>query len=71
MPDYCHTLRNVLIALLLPAIAAGLTNSAEPAPVEQTLWAIQDCMGRSLAPWPDEFKQEYVDTIRHALSLQI
>ena len=41
MADYYHTLPNVLIVLLLPAIAAGLTNSAKPAMVEQILQAIR------------------------------
>jgi len=41
MPDYYHTLRNVLLALLLPEIAAGFTNSAKPAMVEQILQAIR------------------------------
>ena len=67
MPDYYHTLRNVLIALLLPAIAVGSTKSAQPASVEQTLGAIRGCMGRSPAPWPDEWYQEYVDTIHSAV----
>jgi len=70
MPDYHRTLRNVLITALLTVIAAGSTKSAQPALIEQTLGAIRDCMARSPAPWPEEWRQEYVDTICHAISLQ-
>ena len=66
MPDYYNTLRNVLIALLLPAIMVGAPSSPELSAAEQTLGAIRDCMGRLPAPWPDEWKQEYVETIRMA-----
>jgi len=68
MPNKHYALRSVLIAALLPAISVGFTNSAEPAPVEQTLGAIRDCMARSPAPWPDTWQQEYVETIRHAIT---
>jgi len=53
MPYNDYALRSVLIAALLPAISVGLTNSAEPALVEQSLQAIRDCMARSPAPWPE------------------
>lgn len=69
MPDKNHALRSILIALLLSGIAVGVTSSAEPAPADQTLEAIQDCMAHSLAPWPDERKQEYLETIRSAVEL--
>ena len=49
VPYKHYALRSVLIAALLPAITAGLTNSEEPALVEQTLQAIRDCMARSPA----------------------
>ena len=67
MPDKYHALRSVLIAALLPPIVAGKMGSAEPALTEQTLKVIEDCMARSPAPWPDEWRQEYVDTIRRAI----
>ena len=70
MPDYYHTLRNVLITALLPVIAAGSTNLAQPALAEQTLQNIRDCMARSPAPWADEWNQEYVETIRSAVKSQ-
>jgi len=67
MQDKYHALRSVLIAALLPAIFAGKMGSAEPALTEQILEAIQNCMAQSPAPWPDEWKQEYLDTIRRAV----
>jgi len=63
-----YALRSVLIAALLPAISVGFKSSARPALMEQTIGAIRDCMVRSPAPWPDEWNQEYVDTIRHAIT---
>jgi len=41
--------------------------SAGPALTEQTLQAIQNCMTRSPAPWPDKWMQEYLETIRKAV----
>ena len=64
MPDKYHALRSVLIAALLPAIFAGKMDSAL---TEQTLQAIEDCMARSPAPWPDEWKRQYLETIRSAV----
>lgn len=65
-----HTaLRSVLIAFLLPGIVVGMTGPPKPAPADQTLKAIEDCMAGSPAPWPDEWKQEYIDTIRNAVEL--
>jgi len=63
-----YALRSVLITVLLPAIAAGLTSSEEPALMEQSLQDIEDCMADSPAPWPEAWRQEYVDTIRHAIT---
>jgi len=70
MPHKHYALRSILIAALLSAISVGFTSSAKPALVEQILQAIRDCMARSPASWPDAWQQEYVDTIRHAISLQ-
>ena len=44
-------------------------DSAGPALTEQTLQAIEDCMARSPAPWPDEWKRQYLETIRRAVEL--
>ena len=70
MPYKHYALRGVVIAALFPAISVGLTSSAKPALTKQSLQAIRDCMARSPASWPDAWQQEYVDTIRHAISLQ-
>ena len=67
MPDYHHTLRNVLIALLLPTIVVGAAGSEGPDPAGHTLEVIRDCMAKSPAPWPDEWNQEYVETIGSAV----
>jgi len=69
MPDKYYALRSVLIAALLPGIIARVTSSAELALTEQSLQAIEDCMASSPAQWPVAWQQEYVDTIRHAISL--
>ncbi|MBC8216861.1 MAG: hypothetical protein H8E73_00195 [Planctomycetes bacterium] len=67
MPDKYHALRIAVVAALLPAIAAAKVDSAGAAVTEQTLEAIRDCMAQSPAPWPDEWKWEYIDTIRSAV----
>jgi len=64
MPDKYHTLRNVLIAVLLPSAFAERVDSASVNQIGQTLEAIQNCMVQSPAPWPEEWKQEYLETIR-------
>ncbi len=69
MPDKYYALRSVLIAALLPGIIARVTSSAELALTEESLQAIEDCMAGSPAQWPVAWRQEYVDTIRHAISL--
>ena len=60
-------LRSVLIVTLFSCIVSGLTSSAELDPVKQTLEAIRDCTFRTPAPWPEEWKKEYIDTIRKAI----
>ncbi len=69
MLDKYHGLRIALIAALLPGIVISVTESERPAPAKQALGAIRDCMTRSPAPWPDEWKQEYIETIRRAVKL--
>lgn len=58
----------MLLALLSSALADELAESAGPGPLEQTLAAVQDCMARSPAPWPDAWQGEYLDTVRKALA---
>lgn len=69
MPDKYHALRSILVASLFLGIAAGGTSSTELALREQTLQAIEACITRSPAPWPDEWKREYIETIRSAFEL--
>ena len=57
----------MFLAVLSPGLAGEATDSAESGPLEQALAAVQDCMTRSPAPWPDAWQREYLDTIRHAL----
>lgn len=47
----------------------GSANSAlaKCALTEQTLQAIEDCMARSTGEWPDEWRREYIETIRKAI----
>jgi len=57
----------VLLALLSAALAGEPAESTGPEPLEQALAAVQDCMTRSPAPWPDAWQREYLDTVRKAL----
>jgi hypothetical protein len=41
--------------------------SEKPDPLEQTIETIEDCMSRSPNLWLDEWKKEYIDTIRKAI----
>ena len=36
-------------------------------PTDQTIEAIKDCMAHTPTPWPDEWKLEYLETIRTAI----
>jgi len=67
MQDKYHALRSTVIILLLSGTAVGVASSEKPVPAEQTLEVIRDCIDRSPAPWPDEWKQEYIETIREAI----
>ena len=67
MQNIHHALRSILITLLLPSITVGVASSEKPAVTEQTFQAIRDCMSRSSAPWSNEWKKEYIDTIRKAI----
>ena len=67
MQNKYHALRILLIISLLPAIVAGKMDSAEPALTEQTVQAIEDCMARSPGEWPDEWRQQYLETFRSAV----
>jgi len=69
MPDKYHPLQGVLIAALLPALFGTRTASTGSNLIEQTLEAVQKCMAQGPAPWPEEWKREYVETIRRAIAL--
>lgn len=69
MPNKYRSLRSIIITALLPTAFAGKLDSSCPALIEQTLETIQKCMAQSPAPWPDEWKNEYIDTIRSAIEL--
>ncbi len=69
MPTKHHALRSALLAALLTAVGAAEAPSAPPEPNQQTFEAIRKCIVKSPAPWPDEWKREYVETIRSAVNL--
>jgi len=55
----------VVVLSLEPTTRA--TDFALSDPVQEVLDAVQGCMTRSPAPWPQAWQQEYVDTIREAI----
>jgi len=69
MQDNHHALRSVLIIALFWGILAGITKTDEISLTNQTLQAIEDCISRTPSQWPDEWKQEYLETIRKAVDL--
>lgn len=64
MPDKYQTHRSTLIVGLFCGILSGVIHCTELSPADQTLQFIENCMDRSPAPWPDEWKLEYIATIR-------
>lgn len=62
-------LRCIIIISLLSGIANGATGSEKPGLVEQAIKSIRNCMEQSPVPWPDEWKREYIATIRKAIEL--
>ncbi len=48
---------------------AGVTKSAGLSLTDQTLQAIEDCISRTPSQWSDEWKQQYLETIRKAVDL--
>ncbi len=67
MQDKYNVLQIVLIVILLTGIVNGKMDSAEPALTEQILQDIEACMSRSPGEWSDEWRQEYLETIRKAV----
>lgn len=64
MPGKYHLLPRLVIVALLSGAVGKAASSGELAGIEQTLQAVRDSMDRSPAPWADEWKQEYLETIR-------
>lgn len=54
------------------SLASEAESACPPEPATattaQSLAAMQDCMTRSPAPWPDAWQQEYIETIRQAIA---
>jgi len=62
-------LRRLLIITLFPCIVSSVAESGKPSQMEQTIESIRDCIDSSPAPWPYEWKKEYIETIRKAVEL--
>jgi hypothetical protein len=60
-------LQSILILTLFSTIVYGISSSKNTDLVEQTIEAVQECMESGPVPWPDEWKKEYLDTIRKAI----
>jgi hypothetical protein len=60
-----------VIVILLVGLIGKALGSGEPAPLDQALAAVRDCMARSPAPWPDAWQREYLDTIRRVVSAHL
>jgi len=69
MTDKYHALRCIMIVVLFWGISVGATSRENPSLADQTLEIIREYMDRSPAPWPDEWKQEYIETIGSAVEL--
>jgi hypothetical protein len=67
MGNKYHAFVILVIISLPPAISEGKKDSAETEQTERTLQTIQNCMARSPGEWPDEWRQEYLETIRSAV----
>jgi hypothetical protein len=57
-------LRSVLIVTSLSDFVSVSTESGKLNLVEQTIDAIKECMESEPFPWPEEWKKEYLETIR-------
>ena len=64
MSDKYQTHRSMLSVALFCGILSGVIYSTELSPADQTLQFIENWMDRSPAHWPDEWKLEYIGTIR-------
>ncbi len=66
--SFAHRRSLALILMLLAGVVGKTVGSGEPAPLEQALAAVQDCMACSPGPWPDAWQREYLDTVRRAVT---
>jgi len=64
-----NVLRCVLIITLFSGLFNRIASSDELSLAGQTLKAIEDCMANLPIAWPDEWKQEYLETIRKTVKL--
>jgi len=62
-------LKRAIITILFPCIVSGTTDFDKASLVEQTIEAVKSFMVQSPSPWPDEWKQEYIETIRKEIDL--
>jgi hypothetical protein len=62
-------LRSLLTISLFSGIVSSVAVSEKPDLVEQTIESIRICINQSTSQWPDEWKKEYLDTIRKAIEL--
>jgi len=62
-----HAVVILVIISISTSISDGKMGSAESALTEQTLQAIADCMADSPGEWTDEWRREYLETIRKAV----
>ncbi len=53
---------------LMVALLLAIPGEAGVFAVEPTLAAVEGCMGRLPAPWPEAWQREYVDTVRQAIA---
>jgi hypothetical protein len=60
-------LRSVIIITLFSVNISRVTSLTDLFPADQILEAIRDCMNHSPAPWPDEWKREYMETIHSVI----
>jgi len=62
-----NILRGLLIITLFSSIVYGIINSEKPNLTEQTIEVIQKCMESETVSWSDEWKKEYLETIRSVI----
>ena len=69
MPDKNHALLIAAFVALLPTVVTGKMDPPRSSLAKKTFESIHNCMDQSPAPWPEEWKQKYLETIRIAVDL--